>query len=61
MKQKTQPNKIVWREVELKNDLKSKQLAAFPTNHPHKALVSLNNQTFYGAGLLTKDTKNEII
>ena len=33
--------------------MKSKRIATFPTNHTHKALDSLNNQTFYGAGSLT--------
>jgi len=30
-----------------------KRIATFPTNHTHKVLDSLNNQTFYGAGSLT--------
>jgi hypothetical protein len=33
--------------------IKCKRLAVFPTNHSHKAMVSLNNQTFYGTGPLT--------
>jgi hypothetical protein len=33
---------------------KCKRVAVFPTNHTHKALASLNNQTFYGTGSLTK-------
>jgi len=37
---------------------KCKRLATFPTNKVHKALVSLNNQTFYGVGSLTTYAKN---
>ena len=33
---------------------KCKRIAVFPTNHTHKTLVSLNNQTFYGTDSLTK-------
>jgi hypothetical protein len=38
--------------------IKCKRLAVFPTNHTHKALVSLNNQTFYGTGPLTIKHRN---
>ncbi|KHO50671.1 MAG: hypothetical protein QT05_C0049G0013 [archaeon GW2011_AR13] len=38
--------------------IKCKRLAVFPTNHTHKALVSLNNQTFYGTGPLTIKYRN---
>jgi len=34
-----------------------KRIATFPTNHTHEAVVSLNNQTFYGAGSLTGNTR----
>lgn len=33
---------------------KCKRLAVFPTNHTHKTLVSLNDQTLYGTGSLTE-------
>jgi hypothetical protein len=32
---------------------KCKRIVAFPTNHLHKALVRLNNQSFYRASSLT--------
>lgn len=39
---------------------KCKRLAIFPTNQSHKAMASLNNQTFYGTGPLTIKHKNMI-
>jgi len=38
--------------------MKCKRLAVFPTNHTHKALVSLHSQTFYGTGPLTMKYNN---
>lgn len=39
----------------------SKRIATFLTNHAHKALDSLNNQTFYRAGSLTYYIEEKII